>query len=148
MPLKPGMFWMWDDVLIVKGLRRTAQADTLCAIQMSLFLHQQAFLWLQVLNVLPTDPYEQLKLAHRIGCRAFSQKVASLEGEVAHLKRALGDKAGHIRSLETRLTSCQLELQKAQDKASHIPCSSYLCTTCFLLVKAVQLQAMICQGVF
>jgi hypothetical protein len=70
-----------------------------------------------VLSVLPTDPYEQLKLAHRIGCRAFSQKVASLESEVSHLKRELGDKGNLVRSLETRLTSCQLELQEALDKA-------------------------------
>jgi uncharacterized protein YlxW (UPF0749 family) len=75
----------------------------------------------QVLAVLPTDPFEQLRLAHRISSRAFSQKVAALEAEVGHLKRALGDKAGQVRELETRLTSCQLELQEAQDKASAPP---------------------------
>ncbi|BDA49277.1 Uncharacterized protein At4g15545 [Coccomyxa sp. Obi] len=36
----------------------------------------------EVLAVLPTDPYEQLKLAHKISSRAYTQKVSSLESEV------------------------------------------------------------------
>ena len=72
---------------------------------------------LQVLAVLPTDPYEQLKLAHKISSRAYTQKVSSLESEVGQLRRALADKNGHIRTLETSLTSCKLELQEANEKA-------------------------------
>lgn len=72
---------------------------------------------MQVLAVLPTDPYEQLQLANRISCRAFTQKMASLESEVGHLRRVLADKDSHIRTLETRLTTCQLELQEAAEKA-------------------------------
>ncbi|EIE24881.1 hypothetical protein COCSUDRAFT_28432 [Coccomyxa subellipsoidea C-169] len=71
----------------------------------------------EVLAVLPTDPHEQLKLAHKIGSRAYAQKVSSLESEVGHLRRVLADKDSHIRTLETRLTSYQLELQEALDKA-------------------------------
>lgn len=67
--------------------------------------------------MLPTDPYEQLKLAHKISSRAYTQKVSSLESEVGHLRRALADKNGHIRTLETSLTSCQLQLQEANEKA-------------------------------
>ena len=67
--------------------------------------------------MLPTDPYEQLKLAHKISSSAYTQKVSSLESEVGHLRRALADKNGHIRTLETSLTSCQLELQEANEKA-------------------------------
>ncbi|CAL8464151.1 g3686 [Coccomyxa elongata] len=70
----------------------------------------------EVLAVLPTDPYEQLKLAHKISSRAYTQKVSSLESEVGHLRRALADKNGHIRTLETSLTSCQLDLQEANEK--------------------------------
>ncbi|KAK9918794.1 hypothetical protein WJX75_006959 [Coccomyxa subellipsoidea] len=71
----------------------------------------------EVLAVLPTDPHEQLKLAHKISSRAYTQKVSSLESEVGHLRRVLADKDSHIRTLETRLTSCQLELQEAVEKA-------------------------------
>ena len=68
--------------------------------------------------MLPTDPHKQLKLAHKISSRAYTQKVSSLESEVGHLRRVLADKDSHIRTLETRLTSCQLELQEAVEKAS------------------------------
>ena len=66
--------------------------------------------------MLPPDPYEQLNLAHRITCRAYSQRVASLEGEAGRLRQALDDRAGHARTLEARLASCQLELRQALDK--------------------------------
>ena len=65
--------------------------------------------------MLPSDPYEQLNLAHRITCRAYSQRVASLEGESGRLRKALDDRAAHARTLEGRLTSCQLQLQQALD---------------------------------
>lgn len=70
----------------------------------------------QVVAVLPADPCEQLNLAHRITCRAYSQRVASLEDEAGRLRRTLEDRAGHARTLETRLATCQLELQQALDK--------------------------------
>ena len=70
----------------------------------------------QVLAVLPSNPYEQMNLAHRITCRAYSQRVASLEGEAGRLRKALDDRAGHARILEARLAGCQLELQQALDK--------------------------------
>ena len=70
----------------------------------------------QVLAVLPTDPWEQLNLAHRITCRAYSQQVASLDTEVGHLRKCLSDSGAQVQMLEARLTSCQLELREALDK--------------------------------
>ena len=66
--------------------------------------------------MLPGNPVEQLRLAHAISCHAYSGRVSALEAEVGRLRRSAADKAVHVRTLETRLTSLQLELQDALDK--------------------------------
>lgn len=72
--------------------------------------------------MLPSDPVEQLRLAHAITCHAYAGRVAALESETGRLRRAAADKASHVRTLETRLTSLQLELQDALDKVcSRLP---------------------------
>jgi hypothetical protein len=75
----------------------------------------------QVVAVLPSNPVEQLRLAHAITCHAYSGRVTALEAEVGRLRRSAADKAAHVRTLETRLTSLQLELQDALDKARRPP---------------------------
>ena len=71
---------------------------------------------LQVVAVLPADPWEQVALAHRITCRAYTLQVSALDSEVGYLRKALGDRASQVQALEGRLTSCQLELREALDK--------------------------------
>ncbi|KAK9830905.1 hypothetical protein WJX81_003248 [Elliptochloris bilobata] len=71
----------------------------------------------EVAAVLPANPGEQLRLAHAISCHAYAGRVAALESEVGRLRRAAADRSSHVRTLETRLTSLQLELQDALDKA-------------------------------
>ena len=71
--------------------------------------------------MLPANPVEQLRLAHAIACHAYAGRVSALEGEVGRLRRAAADRASHVRTLETRLTSLQLELQDALDKARALP---------------------------
>jgi hypothetical protein len=78
---------------------------------------------LQVVAVLPADPWEQLALAHRITCRAYSQQVAALDSEVGYVRKALADKAAHAQALEARLASCQGELREALDKVRALPAS-------------------------
>lgn len=75
----------------------------------------------QVVAVLPSNPVEQLRLAHAITCHAYSGRVTALEAEVGRMRRSAADKAAHVRTLETRLTSLQLELQDALDKARRLP---------------------------
>ncbi|KAK9814366.1 hypothetical protein WJX72_004653 [[Myrmecia] bisecta] len=71
----------------------------------------------EVLSVLPSDPYEQLKLAQQLTWHAYRQKVSGLEAEVQQLKQGSLQKSAQIRALESRLTNSQLEVQDAQDKA-------------------------------
>ena len=73
--------------------------------------------------MLPANPVEQLRLAHAIACHAYAGRVSVLEGEVGRLRCAAADRGSHVRTLETRLTSLQLELQDALDKARPRCCS-------------------------
>ncbi|DBA79426.1 TPA: hypothetical protein ACH3X2_000066 [Trebouxia sp. C0005] len=71
----------------------------------------------QVVQILPSDYYAQLELAHHISCYAFSSKAKAMEAENQHLKHALTQKTSQVNTLESRLTSTQLDLQESQEKA-------------------------------
>ncbi|KAK9868234.1 hypothetical protein WJX84_001744 [Apatococcus fuscideae] len=74
----------------------------------------------EVAAILPMDPYEQLKLAHQICCFAFSQKVGTLEADNRHHKQGLAQRMSTIKTLESRVTSLQLDLQDSQSQAQQM----------------------------
>ena len=96
---------------------------------------------MQVIQVLPSDYYAQLEVAHHISCYAFSSKVRvavwrpvsdllsqvdlaneiwaqvkAMEAENQQLKQTLTQKTSQVKTLESRLTSTQLDLQDSQEK--------------------------------
>ncbi|KAK9844816.1 hypothetical protein WJX74_007212 [Apatococcus lobatus] len=74
----------------------------------------------EVATLLPADPYEQLRLAHQICCFAFSQKVGCLEADNRHQKQGLAQRMSTIKTLESRVTSLQLDLQESQSQAQQV----------------------------
>lgn len=94
-----------------------------------------------MIQVLPSDHYAQLEVAHHISCYAFANKVQAgsrlaagwsihltsmqfgvqvkaMEAENQQLKQALTQKTSQVKTLESRLTSTQLDLQESQEKVS------------------------------
>ncbi|KAL3133994.1 hypothetical protein ABBQ32_008433 [Trebouxia sp. C0010 RCD-2024] len=71
----------------------------------------------EMIQVLPSDHYAQLEVAHHISCYAFANKVKAMEAENQQLKQALTQKTSQVKTLESRLTSTQLDLQESQEKA-------------------------------
>ena len=70
----------------------------------------------QVARVLPADPARQVELAQGIIHGAFRQAAAQMTGELQHLRAAVADKDGRIRSLEDSLAACQDSLQDARSQ--------------------------------
>jgi len=69
--------------------------------------------------LLPSDPTEQLELAHRIVNLAYSSKVAALEQENNSLRQTLMQRQSQMKALERRISSLELETSDAQEKARH-----------------------------
>ena len=118
---------------------------------------------LQVIQVLPSDYYAQLEVAHHISCYAFSSKVRlavwgpvadllcwlgpaygawvqvkAMEAENQQLKQALTQKTSQVKTLESRLTSTQLDLQDSQEKVSFLTVHF----ACIYLLQLISLQAV------
>jgi len=70
----------------------------------------------EIMSVLPTDPSEQLELAHRLANLAFSSKVASLEGDNNQLRQTLMQRQSQLKASERKTANLELELADAQDK--------------------------------
>lgn len=70
-----------------------------------------------MLAVLPSDPYDQLDLAHRITALAYTQKVANLEAEARGLNQQLTTKNSQIKSLERKVSLMEVEVGEHQEKA-------------------------------
>mmetsp|Transcript_9013 Transcript_9013/g.15474 ORF Transcript_9013/g.15474 Transcript_9013/m.15474 type:complete len:286 (-) Transcript_9013:370-1227(-) len=70
----------------------------------------------EIMSVLPTDPSEQLELAHRLANLAFSSKVASLEGDNNQLRQTLMQRQSQLKASERKTANLELELSDAQDK--------------------------------
>lgn len=70
----------------------------------------------EVLAVLPTEPYAQVELAHKIVHFSFSQKVAQLEAETQHLREVVLQKQNVVKTLERRVSGLEVEVQELQAK--------------------------------
>ncbi|KAL7178025.1 hypothetical protein ACSBR2_031228 [Camellia fascicularis] len=70
----------------------------------------------EVLEVLPSDPYEQLDVARKITSIALSTRVSSLESEKSVLRAQLTDKDNLIADLQSQIDSLDSSLSDAADK--------------------------------
>ncbi|GMP76840.1 hypothetical protein CsSME_00033343 [Camellia sinensis var. sinensis] len=70
----------------------------------------------EVLEVLPSDPFEQLDVARKITSIALSTRVSSLESERSVLRAQLTDKDNLIADLQSQIDSLDSSLSDAADK--------------------------------
>ncbi|KAK6130387.1 hypothetical protein DH2020_035892 [Rehmannia glutinosa] len=70
----------------------------------------------ELLEVLPSDPFEQLDVARKITSIALSTRVDALESEVSVLREQLADRDDIISGLESQLESLDASLNEASDK--------------------------------
>ncbi|KAK4795266.1 hypothetical protein SAY86_013260 [Trapa natans] len=72
----------------------------------------------ELLEVLPSDPYEQLDLARRITSIALSTRVSALESDSADLRAQLSKKDDLIADLQSQVESLDASLADAVDRLS------------------------------
>lgn len=72
----------------------------------------------ELLEVLPSDPYEQLDVARKITSIALSTRVSALESESADLRDQLSEKDGLIADLQSQVDSLDASLADAIDRLS------------------------------
>ncbi|KDP40056.1 hypothetical protein JCGZ_02054 [Jatropha curcas] len=72
----------------------------------------------EVLQVLPSDPFEQLDVARKITSIALSTRVSSLESENSALHAELADKDNLIADLQSQIESLDASLSDTVDKLS------------------------------
>ncbi|XP_030473851.2 uncharacterized protein At4g15545-like [Syzygium oleosum] len=72
----------------------------------------------EVLEMLPSDPYEQLDVARKITSIALSTRVSSLESESSGLRAKLAEKDDLVADLRSRVESLDASLADALDKLS------------------------------
>ncbi|KAL1803842.1 hypothetical protein ACET3Z_032489 [Daucus carota] len=72
----------------------------------------------EVLDVLPTDPYEQLDVARKITSIALATRISSLETELSAMSDALGEKDDIIGQLQEQVESLDASLSDTADKLS------------------------------
>ncbi|XAR57153.1 hypothetical protein NMG60_11025193 [Bertholletia excelsa] len=70
----------------------------------------------EVLEVLPSDPFEQLDVARKITSIALSTRVSALESEAAALRRSLADRDSIVADLRTHVESLDAALSVIGDK--------------------------------
>ncbi|XP_011071506.1 uncharacterized protein At4g15545 [Sesamum indicum] len=70
----------------------------------------------ELLEVLPSDPFEQLDVARKITSIALSTRVSALESEASFLQQQLSDRDAIIAGLESQLQSLDASLSDAADK--------------------------------
>ncbi|XVF66325.1 hypothetical protein PTKIN_Ptkin10aG0026300 [Pterospermum kingtungense] len=70
----------------------------------------------EVLQVLPSDPFEQLDVARKITSIALSTRVSLLEAESSSLRLKLSEKDQQIADLYTQIDSLDSSLSEASDK--------------------------------
>ncbi|XP_030540875.1 uncharacterized protein At4g15545 isoform X1 [Rhodamnia argentea] len=71
-----------------------------------------------VLDVLPSDPFEQLDVARKITSIALSTRVSALESESSDLRAKLAEKDDLIADLQSQVESFDASLADALDKLS------------------------------
>ncbi|CAA0839909.1 Uncharacterized protein SHERM_06372 [Striga hermonthica] len=74
----------------------------------------------ELLEVLPSDPFEQLDVARKITSIALSTRVDALESEVSVLRDQLTDRDNIISGLESQLESLDAALNEASDKLTTV----------------------------
>lgn len=72
----------------------------------------------EVLEVLPSDPFDQLDVARKITSIALSTRVSSLEAESSDLRAKLADKDAVIAELQAQIGSLESSLADVGDKLS------------------------------
>lgn len=72
----------------------------------------------EVLDVLPTDPYEQLDVARKITSIALATRISSLENELSTLSEKVNEKDDIIAQLQDQLDSLDSSLSDTADKLS------------------------------
>ncbi|XP_054807149.1 uncharacterized protein At4g15545 [Prosopis cineraria] len=70
----------------------------------------------EVLQALPTDPFEQLDVARRITSIALSTRVNALESEASALRAKLAEKDSLIAELQSHVESLDASLSETADK--------------------------------
>ncbi|KAF2287769.1 hypothetical protein GH714_002646 [Hevea brasiliensis] len=70
----------------------------------------------EVLQVLPTDPFEQLDVARKITSIAIATRVSSLESESSALRAQLAEKDDLIADLQSQIRSFDTSLSDTADK--------------------------------
>ncbi|OAY55906.1 uncharacterized protein At4g15545 isoform X1 [Manihot esculenta] len=70
----------------------------------------------EVLQVLPSDPFEQLDVARKITSIALSTRVSSLESETSALRAQLAEKDDLIADLQSQIQSLDSSLSDIADK--------------------------------
>jgi uncharacterized coiled-coil protein SlyX len=72
----------------------------------------------EVLEVLPSDPFEQLDVARKITSVALSTRVSALESESSALSLQLAEKDRLIAELQAQVESLNASLSEAADQLS------------------------------
>ena len=70
----------------------------------------------EVLEILPSDPFEQLDVARKITSIALSTRVSALESESSSLRAKLTDKDELIAGLQAQVESLDASLSEVADK--------------------------------
>ncbi|XP_059311933.1 uncharacterized protein At4g15545 [Lycium ferocissimum] len=70
----------------------------------------------EVLEVLPSDPFEQLDVARKITSIALSTRISALESEADALRRQLSERDDIINDLNSQLDSLDSSLSDASDR--------------------------------
>jgi len=71
-----------------------------------------------VLQVLPSDPFQQLDVARKITSIALSTRVSALESESSLLRAKLAEKDDFIAHLQAQIESLDSSLSDSSDKLS------------------------------
>ncbi|KAG8370104.1 hypothetical protein BUALT_Bualt14G0082800 [Buddleja alternifolia] len=74
----------------------------------------------ELLEILPSDPFEQLDVARKITSIALSTRVEYLESELSELRQHLTDRDSIISGLESQLESLDASLGEASDKLAAV----------------------------
>uniref|UniRef100_A0A3Q7EHZ1 non-specific serine/threonine protein kinase n=1 Tax=Solanum lycopersicum TaxID=4081 RepID=A0A3Q7EHZ1_SOLLC len=72
----------------------------------------------EIVQVLPSDPFEQLDLARKITSIALSTRISALESEADALRRHLSERDDIINDLNSQLDSLDSSLADAADRLS------------------------------
>lgn len=74
----------------------------------------------EVLQVLPSDPFEQLDVARKITSIALSTRVSALESESSALHAQISEKDALIADLQSQIDSLDAALSEKADELARI----------------------------